>query len=184
MNNIKVLEKKGLVNIWETYPNILLDIKYATPDNLTWKILYKTSLCFLHKKAAKSLYSVQIELEKEGLWLKIWDAYRPISVQKKLVAFVNNTQYTPSVSNHSKGISVDLTIINLQTKQEIKMPTKFDDLTNKAHQDALILDKTAFKNREKLKSIMKKYWFTVYPYERRHYDFLKLKHLEPLDIEI
>ncbi len=184
MNSYKELESKDLIDISVSCPDIVLDIKYATKDNLTGEKLYKKPVCFLHKKVIDALKLCQSELEKDGLGLKIWDAYRPMNIQNKLVRFVDNADFTPSVSNHSKGIAVDLTIINLETKQELEMPTQFDDLSDKAYENYSKLDKNVFDNREKLKSIMKKYGFTVYPYEWWHYDFLELESLEPLNIEI
>lgn len=178
------LKSKNLVNIEECCPNIVLDIRYATTNNLTGRQLYKKPRCFLHEKVAKELCNIQCELEKQGYGIKIWDAYRPVQVQEKLVKFVNNSDFTPSVSNHSKGIAVDLTIIRLSNGHELEMPTEFDDLTEKAYENYADLSQLVINNREKLKTIMAEHGFTVYPYEWWHYDFLELQDLEALDIEI
>lgn len=100
------------------------------------------------------------------------------------MTFVADTDYTPNVSNHSKGIALDVTLVDISTGQELEMPTKHDDLSTAAHENAIVKNPQVLKNREMLKSTMHKMGFTVYPYEWWHFDYLEMVDSEPLDIRI
>lgn len=178
------LQDAGFVNMRDNSSGIICDIKYATTDNLTGEVLYSSPACYVRKPVAEALTSVQHALQELGMSLKIWDAYRPISVQKKLVSFVNNTDYTPNVSNHSRGIAVDVTLIDPETGIDVVMPTEYDDLSELAHSDAKVADPVAFRNRELLETVMRTHGFTVYPYEWWHFDYLSMADAEPLEIQI
>lgn len=184
MNFTVDLENNGLVNMATYGDGIMCDMRYATTDNLMHESLYATPSCYLRQPVADALNQVQASLREHGLSLKIWDAYRPVTVQNKLVAFVNNTDYTPSVSNHSRGVALDVTLVDSETGVELDMPTKHDDLSDAAHQDAPVKSAVALRNRELLKSVMQQHGFTVYPYEWWHFDYLALADAEPLDVLI
>ncbi len=68
-------------------------------------------------------------------------------------------------SKHNRGIALDLTLIDLKTKKELKMPTPFDALVYAAHPDFKKLPVEVIKNRELLKSTMKKHGFKIDPME-------------------
>ena len=147
MNTHKNLIQSGLVDLRMAKGGIVCDMRYATTDNLTGEQLYREPACYVRKPVADALEDVQSELRNRGVGLKIWDAYRPMSVQEKLVQFVSNTDYTPHVSNHSRGIALDITLINTSTGAELVMPTAHDDLTEAAHQDAPVANPEALRNR-------------------------------------
>ena len=184
MTYVEKLRGAGLTDIEEYGDSIVCDMRYATTDNLTGEILYDHPACFLREPAAKALNQVQRDLYEQGVGLKIWDAYRPMSVQAKLAAFVSNTDYTPSVSNHSRGIALDVTLVDRNTGAELVMPTVHDDLSEAAHENAPVDDPEALRNRELLKAAMHAHGFTVYPFEWWHFDYLALADAEPLDIAI
>ena len=83
----------SLVNMREKSPDIIFDIKYATENNFTGEKLYDESKCYLHPSTAKKLNLVQKELAAKRLGLKVFDCYRPISVQEKLWNLVKNDKY-------------------------------------------------------------------------------------------
>lgn len=184
MNYSDDLYNAGLVDMTKYGKDIICDMRYATTDNLTGRGLYEHPACFLRRPVADALNKVQVALLDSGISLKIWDAYRPVSVQNELVKFVNNTDYTPAVSNHSRGIALDVTLVDTKTGKELEMPTEHDDLTEAAHQDAHVDSLAALENREMLKSAMYAEGFTVYPYEWWHFDYLALADSQPLDIKI
>lgn len=75
-------DKNELIELVTLNPNINLDIRYATTNNFTKKIVYPHARCYLRKEAAHALMSVIKELEPLELSVKIFDGYRPIEAQK------------------------------------------------------------------------------------------------------
>jgi len=69
--------EKQLVDLEKFIPGIVLDIKYATPNNFTKQTLYSKPKAFARLPVAESLKKIQAELGKKGLGLKIFDTYRP-----------------------------------------------------------------------------------------------------------
>src|SRR6185437_16762200 len=90
----------GLVDVEKVIPGIVLDIRYATTNNFTGKKLYPVARCCLRREAAESLKAVQEELRGMGLAVKVFDGYRPLSVQRKMWAIVPDDNY---VANPAKG---------------------------------------------------------------------------------
>lgn len=82
-----------LIDIRTVNQRIKLDIKYATDDNFMRRSLYSHAAAFLHEEVAVKLDAIQKKLELNGLGLKIWDAYRPHSVQRMLWAEVPDERY-------------------------------------------------------------------------------------------
>jgi D-alanyl-D-alanine dipeptidase len=179
-------EDTVLVDIQKINPKIIVEIKYATEDNFTGKKLYDVSKCFLRKFVALKLDSVQRELEKVGLGLKVWDCYRPLSVQKILWSIVPDERYVANPakgSRHNRGCAVDLTLVD-SLGNELPMPTKYDDFTEKAHRDYYNLPDTVIKNRKILEDVMKKYGFIPLPTEWWHFDAQGWENFSILDIPL
>ncbi len=108
----------------------------------------------------------------KGIGLKFFDAYRPYSVTKKMWQVVPDARYAANPakgSGHNRGAAVDVTLINLKTKEELTMPTGFDDFTEKAHHNYLNLPTQVIANRKLLKSTMEKYGFAALETEWWHY---------------
>ncbi len=163
-----------MINVQKLIPNIVLDLRYGSENNFMHRIMYpeKPTFTFLRLPAAKALLQVQKELNKKGLGLKIFDAYRPYSVTEKFWELVHDDRYVADPkkgSGHNRGIAVDLTIINLKTKKELKMPTGFDNFTDSAHHDFINLPNDILDNRKLLKETMEKYGFVAFPTEWWHY---------------
>jgi zinc D-Ala-D-Ala dipeptidase len=163
-----------LVNLEKFIPWIKLEIKYATKDNFSGIKVYDKPMAFLRLPAAYALKKVQAELNKKGLGLKIYDAYRPYSVTVLFYDKIRDTDFVASPwqgSRHNRGCAVDVTIINLKTGLELEMPTKIDDFTLKAHPDYKDIPDTVKSNRALLNNVMKKYGFSRFPTEWWHFDF-------------
>ena len=162
-----------LVELITIDPTIKLDIRYATKNNFTHQQVYPSARCLLRRAAAESLHVVQSELKKQGLSLKVYDGYRPLSVQKIFWGICPDDRYVANPakgSRHNRGAAVDLTIIDRKGR-ELKMPTPFDDFTEKAGRSYMKLPKEALQNRALLEKVMTKHGFVAMPSEWWHFDF-------------
>ncbi|GBD93012.1 D-alanyl-D-alanine dipeptidase [bacterium BMS3Abin05] len=151
---------------------IIIDLRYATPNNFTGRVLYKIPRCFLRKSVAERLARVQRKLREKGLGLKIWDGYRPLSVQKKMWAIVPDSRYVANPkhgSRHNRGAAVDVTLVD-STGMELHMPTGFDDFSPKAHRDWMGDDSLAIHNRRILEDAMTSEGFIPLSTEWWHFD--------------
>lgn len=164
-----------LVELVKINSNFVLDIRYATTNNFTGKKVYPSARCFLQQEAAEALDKVQQELEKQNLGLKIWDAYRPLSVQKIFWEIYPDENYVADPvkgSRHNRGCAVDLTLIDLKTGQELVMPSEFDDFSEKAHRNYDKMEPETAKNCKLLQDIMEKHGFRGLSSEWWHFDFV------------
>jgi len=166
---------------------ILTDVKYATTNNFTGKVLYPTSKVYLRKVVADSISKVQKYLQSNyNMSIKIFDGYRPLSVQWKLWAIVPDDRYVADPrkgSRHNRGAAVDLTIID-SLGNELDMGTQYDDFTEKAHRDYKNIPDHVLKNRRILDEAMIKYGFEPLNTEWWHFDFNGWKKFSVLDISI
>ena len=168
-------------------PAAVMDIRYATNNNFTGEILYNQSFeVFLRKPVADSLAKVQSALEKQGFGLKIFDAYRPYDVTVKMWDLIRDERYVANPANgsgHNRGISVDVTIIDLATGKELDMGTGYDHFSDTAHHSFTQLPQHVLKNRELLKSIMEKHGFKALETEWWHYHLVWPKTFEVLNLQ-
>ncbi len=161
-----------LVDLQTINPHILIDIRYATPNNFTGRPVYSRAKCYLRRKVALKLDVIQKRLEKIGLGLKVFDGYRPFSVQKVFWDYCPDERFVspPEIgSHHNRGAAVDLTLVDKEG-EELKMPTQFDDFTLKAHRDYERLPKEVIHNRILLESVMQEQGFIPTPTEWWHFD--------------
>ena len=175
---------KSFVEVTKLNPNIILDIRYATKNNFLKEIVYPEARCFLRYKTAIKLDSIQKELETMGLGLKIFDGYRPLSVQKKMWAVFPDDRYVANPKNgsrHNRGAAVDLTLVD-SLGNDLKMPTEYDSFSEKAHHSFISKDKTVMRNRWILKTIMEKYGFQRLKTEWWHYDLIGWQEYEIMDV--
>jgi zinc D-Ala-D-Ala dipeptidase len=179
------LVEHNLVNVGMIYPPLLQEIRYATACNFTGQVLYPFPTAFVHRNVAAALQRVQEDLRKERLCLKIFDGYRPISVQSKMWALVPDERYlsdpTGSRGKHTRGTAVDVTLVD-HLGNELKMPTGYDDFSDKAHRFSRKWTPEERSNSLKLEAIMKKHGFIPFPFEWWHYDYAGWEAYPPLDI--
>ena len=169
-----------LINIKQINNSILTDIRYATPRNFTGKTVYSKNECYVHKDLAPTLNTIQKELNRKGLGLKIWDAYRPREAQQIFWDLVHDKRYVSHPSKgyrtHMRGIAIDVTLIDLKTKKELVMPTKFDDFSKKAHaKNTEGISQEALTNRNQLQKIMLDHEFITIPSEWWHFQLKNWK---------
>ena len=177
---------KQMVALKDFVSPLVTDFKYATTNNFTKITLYKKPIPYIRLAAAKALQNVCTALKKQGLGIKIFDAYRPYNVTKKMWEVVPDDRYAANPakgSGHNRGVAIDLTLIDLLTKKELAMPTPFDDFTEKAHHNYMLLDSVVLKNRTLLKTVMEQNGFIALETEWWHYYLPNSSKYELLDFD-
>ena len=171
---IKADSNNRLMNLEAIIPGIQLDIRYATANNFTGQKVYDSAMAFLRLAPAKALQQVQNELKAQNLGLRVYDAYRPYTITIKFYEIYKDTNFVAAPwlgSRHNRGCAVDVSLIDLNTQQEIPMPTEYDDFTAKAKPDYADLPDSVKANRKLLIDIMAKYNFEVHHSEWWHFDY-------------
>ena len=180
-------ERHHLVPLETVQPPCLPEVRYATRHNFTGRVLYPLPRVFLHRDAARALTRVQRDLQKRGLGLKVWDAYRPLSVQRKMWNLIRDERYVSNPAKnkgrHTRGTAVDVTLVD-KLGRELPMPSDFDDFSERAHRDYQGGSAEQRRNRQLLEDVMKKHGFVGYPTEWWHFDLKNWKDYPPLDIPI
>jgi len=175
----------GLLRAHTIYPPPLEEVRYATTYNFTGHLLYPFPAVYLHRDTAAALQKVQEELASQGLGLKVFDGYRPISVQARMWAIVPDERYVSdplkSKGKHTRGTAVDVTLVD-HLGNELPMPTGYDDFSEKAHRDSGKWSLEQRTNSLKLEAVMKKHGFEPFPFEWWHYDLRGWENYPPLDI--
>ncbi|NPV12485.1 MAG: D-alanyl-D-alanine dipeptidase [Ignavibacteria bacterium] len=187
INNSVFSQISRLVNIQELDSTILVDVRYATENNFTGQKLYETNKVYLIKEASESLVKVNQYLKKKyNLRLKIFDGYRPLSVQKKMWAIMPDERYVANPakgSRHNRGCAVDLTLVD-SLGNELDMGTPYDDFTEKSHIDYKNLPERVLQNRKILQEAMTKFNFLPMRTEWWHFDYKGWEKYPILDIKI
>ena len=173
-----------LVNIKTIIPNIIIDIKYATTDNFTKKMVYSSNQCYLIDAVAQALKLATHDFNNLGYRIKIWDGYRPLQAQYTFWQLVPDPNYVADPkqgSHHNRGCAVDVTLVD-QNGNELDMGTGFDDFTTKAHRDYQNFSDQILKNRQILQTVMEKHGFIGWHKEWWHFDFKDWEQHPVLDI--
>ena len=129
-----VIAGDSLVDIQSVDRTIAVELRYATPQNCLGYPIYPTGTrALVRPQVASALRTAQIWLRHYHYGLKIWDAYRPVSVQAKLWQASHDSDYVANPENgvgslHSWGVAVDATLID-SWNRDVRMPSDFDDFT-------------------------------------------------------
>lgn len=168
--------KEDFIDLKEIMPNLRSDLRYYGSNNFIGRPVegYNQPKCYLTKDAAYALKKVQDELERLGFGLLIYDAYRPqrasdyfvkwaedeADTSMKLEFYPNLNKkdlfakgYISPKSGHSRGSTVDVTIVSLKTKQILNMGSPydlFDEISNLEH------TKKITKNQHSLRLLLKR----------------------------
>src|ERR1700678_1136210 len=180
--------KPELVELVKLDPTIKLDVRYATTHNLLGTPLYTQARAFLQRPAAEALVRAHQELKARGYGLIIHDRYRPWCVteifweatpdDKKI--FVANPA---SGSKHNRGCAVDLSLYDLKTGKEVKMPSGYDEMTDRAFSDYAGGTPEENALRALLRQAMEKQGFEVNPKEWWHFDYKDWKQYPILNVK-
>ncbi len=163
----------ALIDIAELDSSIGLDIRYATENNFTGKKIYPSARAFLQREAAMALVRANQSLGTRGFRLKVFDAYRPYSVQKRLWQIVPDERYVANPrygSIHNRAMAVDVTLTDLKGN-DVAMPTGFDDFSERAGRTYRNLPPDAIRNRKILDQAMIQEGFCPIPAEWWHFDY-------------
>ncbi len=198
---------KGFCYVKDKIPTIELELRYYSNNNFIGSKIdgYFAPKAILTVKATNALLSIQKELKKFGLGLKIFDAYRPqkavdhfvrwghdlSDVKMKAIYYPNVKKrnlfrdgYIAKKSSHSRGSTVDLTLIDLESKEELDMGSPFDffgkqswvyygKISAQAHANRMLLHNIMLKHS--FKSYLQEWWhFTLNdePYPKKYFSFL------------
>ncbi|MCB0474478.1 MAG: M15 family metallopeptidase, partial [Flavobacteriaceae bacterium] len=183
---------EGFVDVKEVIPNIRTDLRYFTANNFVGKPIdgYVHPKCILSKKAAEALKKVQEEFERMGFGLLIFDAYRPQRAVDEFIAWSKDPndikmkeQYYPNVdksnlfeegyisskSGHTRGSTVDLTIVSLKTGHILDLGGPYDFFGERSWVNYEHITKNQHAIRLMLQRRMIKYGFV--PYEKEWWHF-------------
>lgn len=183
----RYMDSLGLVDVTEFDSSLAVKLMYTQADNFTGEVLYDDlSEAYLHPDAAHALVKAQRALKKlhPSYSLLIYDAARPMSVQKKMWNVVKGTAKYEYVSNpnrggglHNYGLAVDISIQD-SLGQPLPMGTKVDHLGAEAHitqESELVrngkMSETERQNRILLRKVMKEAGFRALPSEWWHFNF-------------
>ena len=199
-------DASGFVLLADYVPGIIQEIRYYTTYNFIGDRIdgYEEPCALLTKEAARALRSVSNEMASQGFRLKIFDAYRPATAVKHFVLWgiedldlrmkpffypdldkedLFNLGYIASQSSHSRGSTVDLTLLDMSTGKEVDMGSPFDLFSEKSHPDYRGITDEQHDNRMLLQSAMTRngfepisceWWhFTLCnePYPNTYFDF-------------
>jgi zinc D-Ala-D-Ala dipeptidase len=190
---------EAFVRIEEIIPNIQVDLRYFTDKNFLGRHVdgYLASRCLLAKEAAEALRKVQDELNRFGLGLKIYDAYRPQRAVNHFVRWGKDlddtkmqTEYYPKIqkkdlfnegyiaekSSHSRGSTVDLTIVYMDktpSESELDMGTCFDFFGPESWPESPLVSPVQRAHRMLLQVLMLKHGFEPYAKEWWHFTLKK-----------
>ena len=131
------LADEPLVDLATVDPTIVIELRYATPRNITGKAIYPPGMpCLVRRDVAERLKIAQAYLVARGFKLKIWDAYRPLWAQGILFdASRKNADYVADpgkgLALHTWGVAVDATLADANGN-DVAMPTDFDEFSPNA----------------------------------------------------
>jgi D-alanyl-D-alanine dipeptidase len=183
---------EGFVRVTDVTQDVLLEIRYFSSYNFVGSRIdgYQAPVALLSAPAAKALKKAAAASRDQGYVLKIFDAYRPqravehfVRWAKDLSAVKNKAIFYPDVeksrlfelnyiaarSGHSRGGTVDLTLVDLASGKELDMGSPFDFFGPISHHGTALITPQQTDNRERLRSIMTSAGFKPYPEEWWHY---------------
>jgi D-alanyl-D-alanine dipeptidase len=188
------MQQAGLVDIRSLVPDIAEDIRYAGDDNFVGTRVdgYGAPRCYLVHDAAEALRQVETALRSQGMRLKLFDCYRPARAVRHFVRWARDPgdqrtkpahypsldkgqllgDYIAPVSGHSRGATVDLTLMRCAPDGgcvPLDMGTDFDFFDPRANTDSPLVTADERRNRQLLKTAMAGAGFRNYPQEWWHY---------------
>ena len=166
-------QQSDFVRLKDLSPDFVYELKYATPDNFLKQAVYDCGECYLRKSTAEALVKANEAFKQLGYRIKLFDCYRPLSVQKKMWKILPGTHYVANPakgSKHNRGAAVDLTLVDAKGK-ELNMGTPFDFFGKEAHHTYTEHSKEVLENRKLLKETLDKYNFKSIYSEWWHYEY-------------
>ena len=182
----------GFVYVKDIIPDLDVELRYFKSNNFLGTPVdsYESNRLILTLPAAEALKLVQQELQQQNLCLKIYDGYRSqvavnhfVTWARDLKDTINKQQFYPGVdkrnlfdegyiasrSGHSRGSTVDLTLIDGNTSEPIDMGSPYDFFGEESSVNYQNISVQQKRNRFMLQNIMLKYGFRNYPKEWWHF---------------
>ena len=187
-----VMDPSGFVLLSDFVPDIIQEIRYYTTYNFIGDRIdgYEEPCALLTKEAARALKAVSNEIFVRGYRLKVFDAYRPACAVKHFVLWGIEDQdirmkqyfypklakqdlfvkgYIAKLSSHSRGSTVDLTLLDMNTGKELDMGSPFDLFDEISHPECRDVSDEQFENRMLLQQVMVRNGFTPIDCEWWHF---------------
>ena len=177
-------EKKLMEVTSEKVPGLVIEIRYATEQNITGKKIYVDKRAWLREETIRKLAQVARELEEKGYRLVLWDGWRPAFAQKALWAAKPDGRFlTPPnrISRHTRGTSVDVSLADRNGKI-LEMPSDHDEFTDRADEDFSDVPKEVAQRARLLRKAMFRAGFSGVPDEWWHYDLRDWASYEPIEV--
>ncbi len=177
---LAALPDTALLDVLHLDSTFLLDVKYATADNFTGQVLYPCERCLLRKEVAFALLAAHEAFKEKGYRLKLFDCYRPNSVQWKMWEVYPDDRYVAHPAKgsvHNRGGAVDVTLV--RHGAEVDMGTAFDFFGERAHFAYTQLPDSVLAHRQLLREVLEangfggitsEWWH--FSYRNRHYAIL------------
>ena len=185
-------DSSDFVVLSDVVPDVILEIRYYSSYNFVGQRIdgYEQPTALLTKQAAAALKEVSDDLATKGYRLKIYDAYRP---QKAVDHFerwardVNDTRmkeyfypeldksvlfekgYIANHSGHSRGSTLDLTLVDVHTGKEVDMGGTFDYFGERSHSNYTNITQKQYDNRMILREAMVSHGFKPLAEEWWHF---------------
>ena len=171
------MDSSGFVLLADFVPGIVQEIRYYSTYNFIGDRIdcYEEPCAILTTEAARALKSVSNEMNVQGYRLKIFDAYRPAGAVRHFVMWgiedldlrmkpyfypdlekqeLFSRGYIASQSSHSRGSTVDLTLLDMNTGKELDMGSPFDLFSELSHPDSQDVTEEQHENRMRLRNVM------------------------------
>jgi D-alanyl-D-alanine dipeptidase len=196
ISDAQTAEAAGMMSIQSLVPDMRLEMRYASDENFVGERVrgYEAAHCYLLKPVAEALQRVELSMRKQSMRLKIFDCYRPVRAVRNFVEWAGDlndqktkSRYYPNlnksellgdyiapISGHSRGATVDLTLMRCDVDDQcanLDMGTDFDFFDVLAHTDSPDITPKQRENRQRLRAAMEKEGFQNYPMEWWHYTF-------------
>jgi len=163
--------------------DVILDLKYATNDNVTGKPFYNQAICYLDKDAFEKMDIACKLADSLGYKFRIFDAFRPLEGQQALWDFSPDSDFVSNPETgscpHCRGVAIDLTLAD-KNGNDLDMGTEFDDFTPLSHHANTDISEQAQKNRFLLLGIMTAAGWDNYKNEWWHYQLFNARNYELL----
>ena len=186
----------GFVYLKDIDDRVIVDLKYYSTENFTGQLVegYHSNTAILTNESASALSNAQDDFNKLGYSLILYDAYRPqravdffVQWSKNLDDTINKRIYYPNIkkselfksgyiaykSGHSRGSTVDVSLVELSTNKELDMGTIFDYFGVESHTFSDDITEKQKSNRLILYEIMSQNGFKNYPKEWWHFTLEK-----------
>lgn len=185
-------DSSGFVLLADFDPRIVQEIRYYSTYNFIGDRIdgYEAPVALLTLEAARALKYASSELFVQGYRLKVFDAYRPTTAVRHFVLWgIEDTDirmkpyfypdlekgelfekgYIAKLSSHSRGSTIDLTLLDMTTGKEVDMGSPFDFFGPVSHPDCTAITEEQYENRMLLQRIMKRAGFLPYACEWWHF---------------